>query len=282
MRVFLFGLSRTQIETMTRRNFLKTCGLAGGALCTRAWASDDLRTLFDGKSLKGWHKPPKRISHGTGGNWTVEHGVLVGEQDPPGSGNGGILLSDEKFGDFELQIEMNPDWGPDTGVFFRCNDQGHGFQIYVDYHEDGNVGHLRGEMPGDFAMKPFQLHSRKAPDGQLTGFTTSTDPRALKWPKGVYEYSCSPEEWLKEWRLNDWNRARIRCIGKYPQITTWVNELKVCHWNGETCSLPQYDKEKVLQLLGREGSIGLQIHGGVKNWPAGLKCRWRNILIKQL
>jgi hypothetical protein len=51
----------------------------------------------------------------------------------------------------------------------------------------GNVGHLRGEMPGEFAMKPFQLHSRKGPDGRLTGFTTGTDPRALKWQKGVYE-----------------------------------------------------------------------------------------------
>ena len=52
--------------------------------------------------------------------------------------------------------------------------------------------------------------------------TTRTDPRALKWPKGVYEYSCTPEEWIKAWRVKDWNTARIRCVGKYPQITTWV------------------------------------------------------------
>ena len=42
--------------------------------------------LFDGKSLQGWHKPAKRIGHGTGGHWAVENGVLAGEQDPPGSG----------------------------------------------------------------------------------------------------------------------------------------------------------------------------------------------------
>ena len=69
-----------------------------------------------------------------------EFGFSAGEQDPPGSGNGGLLSSDAHYGDFELELEMRPDWGPDTGVFFRCTDQGHGFQFYVDYHKAGNVG----------------------------------------------------------------------------------------------------------------------------------------------
>jgi hypothetical protein len=238
--------------------------------------------LFDGASHKGWHKPPKRISHGTGGHWWVEDGVLLGEQDPPGSGNGGMLLTDEKFGDFELQLEMRPDWGPDTGVFFRCTEQGDGFQMYVDYHKGGNVGHLRGEMPGAFAMKPFQIFAEGESEGHPKTFTTQPDPRALKWPPNVYEYTCKPEEWLRAWRINGWNSARIRCVGKYPQITTWVNDLKVCHWNGETCPLPEYDKEQVFGILGREGSIGLQIHGGKAMWPTGTKCRWRNISIRGL
>ena len=115
-----------------------------------------------------------------------EGGVLAGEQDPPGSGNGGIFLTDEKFGDFELELEMNPDRGPDTGVFFRCTDAGDGFQMYVR------------------------------------------------------------------------------------------------QFNGETCPLPDYNKEKVAEVLGREGSIGLQIHKGAKMWPPGTKCRWRNLRIKRL
>ena len=238
--------------------------------------------LFDGQSLKGWHKPSKRIAHGTGGHWWVEDGVLLGEQDPAGSGNGGLLLSDEKFGDFDLQLEMLCDYGPDTGVFFRCTDRGDGLQMYVDYHEGGNVGHLRGELPGAFAMKPFQIFARRGPDGQPTVFTTRPDPRAEKWPPGVYEYTCTGEQWLKAWRVKGWNTARVRCVGKYPQITTWVNDLKVCHWNGETCSLPEYNKERVLGILGREGSIGLQIHGGKGAWPEGTKCRWRNLVIKRL
>ncbi len=266
---------------ITRRTFLKTCGVAGVGLCSPAWGADEGKPLYDGQSLKGWHKPPQKISHGTGGHWWVEDGLLKGEQDPPGSGNGGILLSDEKFGDFELQLELHPDYGPDTGVFFRCTEKGEGFQMYVDYHEGGNVGHLRGEMPGAFAMKPFQIFQQDSGD-QPKGFTTKTDPRAKKWPKEVYEYSCPPEQWLKAWRVHGWNTAKIRCTGKYPQITTWINDLKVCHWNGEACPLPEYNKERVFEILGREGSIGLQIHGGKKMWPAGKVCRWRNLSIKRL
>jgi hypothetical protein len=57
--------------------------------------------LFDGKSLEGWHKNSKKIGHGTGGLWRAEGGAITGEQDPPGSGNGGILLTDKKFADFK-------------------------------------------------------------------------------------------------------------------------------------------------------------------------------------
>ena len=267
---------------ITRRSFLRCCGVATITCCGSVWAGDDFKPLFDGRTLKGWHKPPKKISHGTGGHWAVEEGLLTGEQDPPGSGNGGMFLSDEKYGDFELELEMNPDYGPDTGIFFRCTEEGYGFQYYVDYHEGGNVGHLRGEMPGAFAMKPFQIFAQLGDDKKPVSFTTRPDPRAAKWPKGVYEYSCTPEQWLKAWRVKGWNTARLRCVGKFPHITTWVNDLKVCDWNGETCPLPEYKKEHVFELLGREGSIGLQIHGGKGAWPVGAKCRWRNIRIKRL
>jgi len=268
---------------MQRRQFLFAMGAGMAALSSSAATDESFKPLFDGKTLAGWHKPPEKMRHGTGGRWLVEDGgVLAGEQDPPGSGNGGIFLSDEKFGDFELELEMNPDWRPDTGVFFRCTDAGDGFQMYVDYHDGGNVGHLRGEMPGAFAMKPFQILAHLDGQGRPKAFSTGPDARAKKWPPDVYEYTCMPEEWLKAWRVGDWNQGRIRCVGKYPQITTWINNLKVCHFNGGTCPLPEYDKEKVFGLLGREGSIGLQIHQGTKNWPAGAKCRWRNIRIKRL
>lgn len=268
------------MKAITRRKFLATAAAAAASSSSSLPAAERSRPLFDGKSLDGWHKPPKRIGHGTGGQWLVEKGgVLTGEQDPPGSGNGGILLSNDKFGDFELELEMRPDWGPCSGVFFRCTEEGAGFQMYVDYHDNGNVGHLRGEMPGAFAIMPFKISAAKLnKGGNPVSLTTRTDPRAEKWPEGVYEHRCTQEEWLGAWRLADWNTARIRCTGKYPRITTWINDLEVCRFDGASSTCPGYDKERVFGLLGRSGSIGLQVHGG-KSWPSGKKCRWRNIRI---
>ena len=38
---------------------------------------------------------------------------------PPGySGNGGIVLTDEPYGDFEVALEMNNDFGLDSGLSF--------------------------------------------------------------------------------------------------------------------------------------------------------------------
>ena len=268
---------------MNRRHFLYTVGAASAGLCAQAGAAESFKPLFDGKTLAGWHKTTRKNSHGTGGRWTVEEGgVLAGEQDPPGSGNGGIFLTDEKFSDFELELEMNSDWGPDTGVFFRCTEAGEGWQMYVDYHDGGNVGHLRGELPGAFAIKPFQIFGRLDPQGRLRSFDTGPDPRTKDWPPGVYQQTCTPEQWVRNWKIGQWNHARIRCVGKYPKITTWLNGLQICLFDGDSSPLPGYHKEKVHALLGSEGSIGLQVHGGKQAWPDGTKCRWRNIGIRRL
>jgi len=86
--------------------------------------------LFNGKDLQGWHTNVQKIVHGNGGSWKVENGAITGEQDPPGSGNGGILMTDQAYGDFELLLELAPDWGIDSGVFLRTNPRGECFQVH--------------------------------------------------------------------------------------------------------------------------------------------------------
>jgi len=269
----------------SRREFVARTGLLAGAgasapLITRA-AAGPWETLFDGRTLRGWHKTPKRGRHGTGGRWFVKDGALHGEQDPPGSGNGGILLSDRKLGDFELELEMNPDWGPCSGVFFRCTEEGDGFQMYVDYHDRGNVGHLRGEMKKSFALMPFKIFGELDERGELKALRSEPDPRAARWPKGVYRKICKAEDWLQAWKIGDWNHCRLRCVGRYPRVNVWINGLHVADWDGDTCTLPEYDKERTFANLGRRGSIGLQVHGG-KGWPKGAQVRWRNLRAREL
>lgn len=236
------------------------------------------RDLFDGKTLKGWHKNPDRIGHGTGGTWQVEDGVITGEQDPPGSGNGGILLTDEKFGDFELMIDIKPDWGVCSGLFLRSNDKGQCLQMMVDYHDAGNVGHIYGEGTGGFNTRCFDINGKYSDDKKLIGMTTDKHKTAKE--VGLIS-TCTPEAWLKAWKVDDWNTARVLCVGEYPTITTWINGIKVCEFDGEDSSNEGYQakKEEVRKTLGRSGSIAVQVHGG-KGWPTGAKCRWKNIKIR--
>ena len=58
--------------------------------------------------------------------------------------------------------------------------------------------------------------------------------------------------------------------------------VRICIFNGETCTLRGYDKERVLETPGRDGMIGLQVHEGLKSWPKGTVCHWKNIWIKEL
>src|SRR5262245_48496667 len=210
---------------LNRRRFLKatasTAALAS-ALNARAYAApaDGWIELFDGKSLAGWHKNPMRIGHGTGGNWQVEDGTITGEQDPPGSGNGGILLTDRKFGDFELLIDLKPDWGICSGLFLRSTDRGQCLQMMVDYHDAGNAGQIYGEGLGGFNTRTFDINGKLDDNKRLVGYTTDKHKSAAE--SGLV-WACTPEEWINAWKVNDWNTARVICSGKFAHITTWIN-----------------------------------------------------------
>ncbi len=247
-------------------------------------AEKGFTNLFDGKTLTGWHTNAHKIGHGTGGQWQVEDGVLTGEQDPPGSGNGGMLMTDQKYGDFELSVDLNPDWGVDSGVFLRTNEKGECFQVYVDYHDQGFVGSISTERDGKPRMinRPFYIDAVKDSNGKLIGFDTKPDTRgAVSWGTDYLKYSCTPEVWKKAWKIGEWNTLRIRCVGKYPKITTWINGTKIAEFDSETSKNPQNKKEELYEAFGREGAIALQVHGG-KGWPVSAKCRWKNIRIKTL
>ncbi len=234
-------------------------------------------TLFNGKNLEGWHK--------SGGKWTVRDGAIFGEQEPE-TGDGGFLLTNQQFRDFELMIDLKPDWGPDSGVFIRTNEKGEGIQIYVDYHEHGNVGYIRGIYQSEegrkvFLIRPYNFFGKYDADENLIGFYTRPDDRDHAWDPTYLKYSASPEEWIKAWKINEWNTMRIRCEGKYPRIKVWVNNKMIADFDGETCPNPRYDREKFYQSTNGKGSIGLQVHGG-GGWPEGTGCRFKNIRVMPL
>ena len=65
-------------------------------------------TLFDGRSLNGWHAEADA-------KWRVEGGMLIAD-----SGGDGWLRSDRQFGNFLLQAEFRNVKGGNSGIFLRA------------------------------------------------------------------------------------------------------------------------------------------------------------------
>ncbi|SDP72541.1 protein of unknown function [Arthrobacter sp. ok909] len=272
--------------------------------------------LFDGTTLAGWRSVPR--VYGTeypGGpalserfaalgltppvepemhpaRWFVEDGVLVGEQDSPGSGYGGYLVSEQAFGDFELVLEMRPDWPADTGVMIRRRpDTWEGFQVLVDHRPSGGIGGFFGNGLASFSAVPFAVNVAMDADGRPTGLiadnpATSVEP-VTEEKRARLKHAADVEDFLNVWRWNGWNQLRIRCVGALPVITTWVNGLKIAELDTATLDSPNYNPADVLGVLGERGHIALEVHDndsmfGEARWGTGAQCRWRNIRIKEL
>jgi Domain of Unknown Function (DUF1080) len=217
-------------------------------------------SIFDGKSLKGWHVSAKsghskKSENKTGGLWQVKDGAIVGSQDIPG--NGGILITDAQYGNFEVVLEMNNDFGPDSGLFLRTNDKGQCYQAMIDYHDKGNLMGIYGEGIGG------------KPNIRNFTFIDKKDPSKIKEDKcPEFPLPVSPEKWPEFWKHGEWNELKARIEGNPPKITTWIKGVKFMEYT---------DKEK---RLPDQGGIGLQIHGGgdyTKQY-----VRYRSLKVKTL
>jgi len=143
------------------------------------------RPLFNGKDLTGWHF--SRTTHqGTMGKAVVEDGALVLRQNP--YGQGGVLLTDRKYRDFELYLEAKVDSFCNGGIFLRSSEGGAGYQVELS-------------MPGGHA--------------DLLG-----ERLAISQPAKATR--------IREvWKPGDWNSLRIRMEGEVPTLTLWVNGEKM-------------------------------------------------------
>jgi hypothetical protein len=241
----------------SQRKLAVLCACLGLATAPAARSADDgFISLFDGTTLKGWHVSAKtghsRASQNqTGGKWVVESGAIVGSQDVPG--NGGIVMTDEAFGDFEVVVEMNNDFGPDSGLFLRSTEDGKAYQAMVDYHGQGNLMGVYGEGLGGFGASTYNF------DGS---------PERIKVRSGVTNFPVLPDAWRHFWRHGQWNELRARIVNNPPTITTWINGVKILEWT---------DKEK---RHPDKGGIALQVHGGGDLTRQFV--RYRNIRVKKL
>jgi len=273
-------------------------------------------SLFDGVTLAGWHPVPRTYGRAWPGGpmiaelfpelpadydvnahahpavWRVVDGAIEGRQDPARPGYGGYLVSDRAFGDFELQLEMKPDWPADTGVMLRRRpDDWAGFQVLVDHRRSGSIGGFFGNGLGSFHAVPFVLDVNLDAEGKPNGLieedpATSIEPMTADKVRLLSRVGDA-DAFLKAWRWAGWNHLRVRCVGPLPVITTWVNGELVAELDTATITHPHFDAREVLDLLGPTGRIALEVHDndplmGGERWAPAACCRWRNITIREL
>jgi len=160
---------------------------------------DGFTRLFNGQNLAGWHISLTN-HHGRTSEWRIDNtGALTATQSPPGEG--GILLSDAVYRDFEVYLQIKPDWGCDGGLFLRSDPDGRAYQVLLDYLEKGNVGGIYGERLENLkgALADYQPH----------------------------------------WKKDDWNTLRARIEGSPPRIQVWLNGHHVTDWRDTETRRPQ-------------------------------------------
>ena len=200
--------------------------------------------IFNGKNLKGWHV--SRTSHqGTTPNFRVKDGVIVVTQQP--YGQGGVLLTNKKYKNFDLYMEVKLDSFTNGGIFIRSSESGIAYQVEFD-ETSGTTGNLLGER------------MQVSKGAQATGRS------------GI-------------WKANDWNSFRIRMVGEIPQITLWINGVQMWEVTQPKNDFLAGATTGMIGLQSHWTALFSPAAGewnGLASWAPGAAHRYRNIAIKKL
>jgi hypothetical protein len=227
---------------------------------------DGFTTIFNGRDLTGWHISTTN-HHGTTPAYRVMHGMIVATQNP--LGQGGILLTDKKYKNVEVYMEVKPDYGCDSGLFLRSNEAGDAYQVTLDYLPGGGMGGIYGEGLTGVGGRG------NAPAAARGGAPAPATPPPPPAVGGIPLGSTTPQgtaAWMKVWKREDWNSVRARFVGDVPHITVWINDQQITDFT-----------DTANHAAGgiTEGAIAIQVHGGTRWVPGGL-WRWRTIAVKEL
>jgi hypothetical protein len=203
------------------------------------------KSLFDGKSKKGWH-----IYRGeaTGESWQVEDGILMFVPiNKPGVKTGGDLTSDEEYENYHLSLEWKISEGGNSGIIFGVKEDAMFKKSYLT------------------GMEMQVLDNNKHPDAKIVKHRAGD----------LYDLISSSKETVKT--VGEWNQAEVIYNNNTLQlilngetvVSTTVGDE---NWD----KLVAGSKFRTMKGFGtfRKGRIVLQDHGD-KVW-------YRNIKLKQL
>ena len=230
----------------TQLKFRTFCISALCALTFLSFSADDWKSLFDGKSLNGWHvyNQGKAAS-----KWIAKNGELQCNPEME-KGVFGDLITDKSYENFDLTYEWKISKGGNSGVFINVQEEEKygatfttGLEMQLLDNENGESRHK--ENPTHWAGMLYDV----------TGNNANSDPKPF----------------------GEWNQSRIK--QQDGKVTFWLNgkvtadvDLNGQDWKNalaksELGKLDDYAKF-------RKGKIALQNHTD--------KVAFRNMKIKEI
>jgi hypothetical protein len=199
-------------------------GAAADNTLTAAEKAAGWKLLFDGKTLTGWHAYQKK---GVTTGWTVANGEINWTAE------GGDLVTNDQYADFELSVDWKIAPKGNSGIFYRgLETEERIYYTAPEYQVLDNDGHPDAKNgPDRFAGANYDL---------------------IAPSKNV----CHPAD--------QWNSTRILVRGAH--VEHWLNGEKVVEyelWTPEWKSLVANNKFKAWPSYGmaKTGHIALQDHG---------------------
>jgi 3-keto-disaccharide hydrolase len=213
-------------------------------------------SLFDGKSLAGWHvaaRPEDRDK----GYWKVQDGAITCDSRGDRDHNYVWLMSDKEYGDFELRLKVRG---------FRDSTGNSGVQVRSRY--DDEMHRLDGPQ--------VDVHP---PGAWRTGLIYDETRETRRWiypslKDAKIDAVHAPKGWT--WKYADegdgWNDLDILCRGL--EITTRLNGVRMADFHGDGVLDDEAHRK---HNVGRRGYLALQLHTGDQ-----LYIQYKEIAIREL
>ena len=221
------------------------------AFAGQALAADlgkGFKSIFDGKTLKGWNGAPKF--------WSVQDGAITGKttKENPTKGNT-FIIWEGKTGNFDLRLDYKI-IGGNSGIQYRS--------FKADGPDEWRIGGYQADFEAGDTFSGICYGERfrgiLSLRGKKTILTVGDDGKLKK----EVEDFAKDADIAKAIKKEDWNSYRI--VARNFNLTHYINGVKTTQ---------VIDRDRKTRRA--EGLLALQLHAGPP-----MNVQFKNIRIKEL